>query len=50
MKDYARQMDTNFILIFLNAKLNFRHFEFEVMEMLRNEIQIQSEDRRVFET
>lgn len=31
-------MDTSFILLsFLNAKLNFRHFEFEVMEMPRND-------------
>lgn len=44
-------MDTSFILlIFLNAKLNFRHFEFEVMEMIKNEKQVQSEDRHVFET
>lgn len=36
--DCARQMDTSFILLsFLNAKLNFRHFEFEVMEMPRND-------------
>lgn len=34
---------------FFNAKFNFRHVEFEVMEIIKNEKQIKSEDRHVFE-